>query len=85
MVMVAYGFQQPQCSCCSHVRRILRLVERDPDMRLRRQIVDFIGLHLLEDVAQSGAVGNIPGVEKHTRIGFVRIHIQMLDSIRVEC
>jgi hypothetical protein len=53
-------------------------------MRLRTQIVDFIGLHLLEDVAQSGAVGKIAGMEEHARIGFVRIHIQVVDPIRVE-
>ena len=44
-------------------------------MRLRSEIVDFIRLHLLDDVPQSRSIGNISGMEEQSRAGIMRIDV----------
>ena len=53
-------------------------------MRLRAEVVDLIRLNLLEDVPQSGAVGEIARVQEHPRAGLVRIYIEVIDPIGIE-
>jgi len=60
------------------------MVEGDPDMRLSPEIVNLIGLDLLENVPQSGAVGKIACMQEHPRAGLMRIYVNMIDAIGIE-
>jgi hypothetical protein len=51
---------------------------------LRGQIVDFVGLHLLNDVHQAGRVCHIAVVQNEVAILFVWILIQMVNTIGIE-
>ncbi|TRZ94652.1 MAG: GDP-mannose 4,6-dehydratase, partial [Rhodocyclaceae bacterium] len=41
------------------VGRVFRLFEAHGDMALRSKVVDFVGLHLLDDAHQAGTVGHV--------------------------
>ena len=53
-------------------------------MALRRQVVDLIGLHFLDDTNQAVGIGHIAIVEKKTAVGNVRVFVQMVDALRVQ-
>jgi len=46
-----------------------------------RQVINFIGLGLLHDADEIGAVGQIPVVQLETDMLFMRVHIQMVDPV----
>jgi hypothetical protein len=53
-------------------------------VRLRAQIIDFIGPDALQDSAQSGAIGQIAIVQVHPRSRFVRIGIDAVQAARIK-
>ena len=53
-------------------------------MALGAEVVDLIRLHLLDDPDQVGAVGEISVVENQSRVTFMRILVEVIDSARVE-
>jgi hypothetical protein len=53
-------------------------------VRLRRQIVDLVGLGFLDDAYQVGAVGHVSIVEDQPLIRFVGVLIEMFDPTRIE-
>ena len=53
-------------------------------MALSGQIVDFVGLNLLNDANQIGAVRQIAIVKREARMTDVRVLVQMIDPVRVE-
>ena len=66
------------------LRRVDRQVVADADMRLRAQVVHFLGHDLAEKVRKDRAVRQIAVVQKQPGILQVGIGIQMLDPRRVE-
>jgi hypothetical protein len=66
------------------VRRVLRLLERNRNVRLCRQVVDFVGLHLLNDPNEARGVGQVSMVQTQPDVFLVRILVQMIDAIGVE-
>jgi hypothetical protein len=48
------------------------------------QVVDLIGLHLLNDPDQVGAVREIPVVEHQERVALMGVLIQVIDPAGVE-
>ena len=73
--MIPDCFQKPQRPSTRYIGCVLGLIERDSDMRLRSEIVDFIRLHHFDDVPQTRSIRNIPGMEKQPRAGIMRIDI----------
>ena len=59
-------------------------LEGNLHMRLRREIVDLVGLRLLDDADQIGGVGQVAIVQDEARIGIMRILVEMLDPPGVE-
>jgi hypothetical protein len=73
--VLAQRFEQAQGAGTHHVGCILGLVEADAHVGLRRQVVDLVGLGLLEDVAQPGPVGDIAVVQKQRHALLVRVGV----------
>ncbi len=59
-------------------------LERHPDVALRRQIVDLVRLHLLDDADQIGGIGQVAIVQVQPHAALVRILVEMIDAIGVE-
>ncbi len=59
IVMVANRFEQAERAEADHVRGVLRLIERDPDVRLRGEIINFVGQCLFDYAAQAGGVAEV--------------------------
>src|SRR4051812_31117624 len=76
--------KQPKRACSGYVGSVFGLIKRNPHMRLSCQIVNFIGTDLLDDVSDSGAVGDITGMQEEPCGWIMRIYIKMVDSVRVE-
>ena len=61
-----------------HVGGVLGLIERDPHVRLGRQVVDLVGSHLLEHAPQPRSVGQV-SVDQLKSGLVMRVLIQMID------
>ena len=53
-------------------------------MALGTQVVDLIGLHLLDDPNQVGAVRQVPVVQHQPRVGLMGVLIKVIDTACVE-
>jgi hypothetical protein len=51
---------------------------------LRSQIVDFVGLHLLDDADEAGRIGEVAVVQDEAAGFDMRVLIQMIDAIGVK-
>src|SRR5216683_5813613 len=59
IVVITNRLEEAQCAESDHISSVFRLIERDPDVRLRRQIVNFVGEGLFDDPPQSGRVAKV--------------------------
>ena len=80
----ANGFQQAQRANAVGVGGVLGLFEAHRHMALGGQVVDFIGLHLLDDANQAGGVRQVPIVQDELAAGFVRVLVEVVDAVGVE-
>ena len=76
--------QDAQRADAIRVGRVLRLLERDGHMAHRGQVVDLVGLHLLDDAHQAGEVGQVAVVQHEVAVIDMRILIEMVDPVGVE-
>ena len=53
-------------------------------MALRRQVVDLVGLHLLDDADQIGGVGQVAVVQMQAHVALVRVLVEVIDAVGVE-
>ena len=53
-------------------------------MALRGEVVDFVGLDLLDDADQVGGVGQVAVVEDEAAVGVVRVLVEVVDAVGVE-
>ena len=77
-------FQQAQGAQAVGVGGIFGGLEADLHMALGGEIVDLVGLGLLDDADQVGRVGHVAVMQDEARIGLVRVLIEMLDAAGVE-
>src|SRR5581483_5364655 len=80
----ADGFEQSQRSERVAVGRVLRLLERHCDVRLRGKVVQLVRLHLLHHVQQARRIRHVAVMQDQLAIAGVRILIQIVDAIGVE-
>ena len=66
LVMVANRLEQAQRPHADHVGGIFGLIEGDAHVRLRREIVNLVGTHLLDDSPQPGAVAEVAIMQMQT-------------------
>ena len=83
LVVIADRLEQSERAQPDHVGGVLRLVEGDPDVRLRRQIVDFVGPGLLDYPSQPGAVAEV-AVMKLKPLAGLEALAEMIDPPRGE-
>ena len=80
----AHRLEQAQRAERVGVRGVLGGLEADLDVALRREIVDLVGLRLLDQADQVGGVGQVAVVQEETRVVLVRIDVEVIDAAGVE-
>ena len=83
LLVIADGFQQADHAHGHHVHGVFGLIETHPHMALGAQVVDFIRLDIVQHIAQSPGIRKISVMQVKTGL-LVRVHIQMINAIRVE-
>ena len=53
-------------------------------MALGPEVVDLVGLHLLDDPDQVGAVGEVPVMKHEARVTLMRVLVEVVDPCGVE-
>ena len=76
--------QQPKRPEPIGIGRVFRRLERDLNVRLRREIVDLVRLRFLNDADDIGRIGHISIVEIERNPFLVRILDQMIDALGIE-
>ena len=54
------------------------------DAALGGEVVDFVGLHLLDDADEAAGIGEVAVVQDELPIGLMRILIEVIDAVGVE-
>jgi hypothetical protein len=80
----ADGFEQAQGADAVGVGGVLGRLEADRHVAHRAQVVDLVGLHLLHDADQVGAVRQITVVQLEALVVDMRVLVQMIDPVGVE-
>ena len=80
----ANGLQDAQGTHRIRVGRVLGRVERHRDMALGRQVVNLVGLHVLDDADQARAVGHVAVVQHKPTVVDVGILVEVVDAVGIE-
>jgi hypothetical protein len=80
----ADGLQQPQRADAVGVGGVLGLLEAHRHVAHRAQVVDLVGLHLLHDAHQVGAVRQVTVVQLEAPVVDVRVLVEVVDAVGVE-
>ena len=80
----ADGFEEAKGAEGIGVGGVLRLFEGDLDVRLCGEVVDLVGLDLLDDVDERGAVGHVAVVKDELRVGIVGVLVDVVDTSGIE-
>ena len=80
----ANRLEDAECTEAIGVCRILRGVERDRHVRHRREVVDFVRLHLLDNPDQVGRIGQVPVMQDKIAMFYMGILVKVIDAIGVE-
>ncbi len=80
----ADGLQQAQRADAVGIGRVLGLLEAHRHVAHRAQVVDLVGLHLLHDADEVGAVGEVTVVQLEAGVVDVRVLVEVVDAVGVE-
>ena len=80
----ADGFEDAQRAQRIGVGGVFGFFEADRDVALRGEVVDFVGLHLLDDADEAGGIGEVAVVQDELAVVLVRILVQVVDAVGVE-
>ena len=80
LVVIAQRLEQSQRAQADHVGGVFRLIERDPHVRLRGEIVNLVGTHLLDDPPKAGAVAEVAVMQLQAFGAGTEALAQMIDS-----
>ena len=80
----ANGFQQPQRAHGINVGGVFRQLEAHRHMALGTQVVDFVGLGLLDNPDQVGAVAQVAVMQHKVAVVHARVLVDMVDTRGVE-
>jgi len=78
------SFQDPQGAEGIGIGGVFRRFEAHSHVALGPQVVDLVGLDLLDDLDQVAAVGQIAVMQEKAAIPFMGVLIQVIDSCGVE-
>ncbi|KAL4360953.1 hypothetical protein GQ457_04G020990 [Hibiscus cannabinus] len=62
------GFQQPESSGSDHVSGVIGDLKRDSHVRLSSQIVNLVGLDIVEPATKRGSVGEVSVMDLHASL-----------------
>jgi hypothetical protein len=80
----ANGLKQAQGPKSIGIGRVFWCLERYLHMRLRREVVDLVGLRFLHDADDVGRICNIAIVQMEGNTLLVRVMNQVVDSLGIE-
>ena len=80
----ADGLEDPQRAERVGVRGVLRRLERHRDVALRGEVVDLVGLDLLDHADQVRGVGEVAVVQVQPGARDVRVLVEVVDAVGVE-
>ena len=80
----ADAFEQAQRAKGVGVGGVFGGLERDLDVALRGEVVDFVGLGMLENADQVGGVGEVAVVQGEAPVGGVRVLVEVINALGVE-
>jgi len=80
----ADGLQKAEGSQGIDIGGVLRGLEAHRDMALRAEVIDLVGLQILQDAREVCGIGQIAVVHPETGIPDMRIPVDMIDALRVE-
>jgi len=78
------GLQECAAAECVGIRGVFRLLKRDRDVALCRQIVDFVRLHFLDNPDQAGGIREIAMMQGEIESLLMGVVIEMINSIGVD-
>ena len=76
--------EQSQGAHNDHVGGVFRRLETHRHMALRAQVVDLVGLHLVNDAGEVGRIGEIAVVEHELLLRHVRVLVDVIHPLGVE-
>jgi hypothetical protein len=80
----ADAFQNAQGTEGVGIGGVFGRFEGDGDVALRGEVIEFVGLNLLQDADQAGGVGQVAMMEDEPAVGLVRVLVEMVDPLGVE-
>ena len=80
----ADGFEEAEGAQGVGVGGVLWLFEGDLDVGLGAEVVDLVGLDLLDDLDEGRGVGEVAVVEKEFGMGLVGVFVDVIDASGVE-
>ena len=64
--------------------RVLGDLERDPDVALGAEVVDLVGLQLVDQLRQRHRLGEVAVVHEQAHAPLVGVAVEVVDPLRVE-
>jgi hypothetical protein len=81
---VADRFEQPDRSHARDVIRVLGNVERHAHVRLGSEVIDLVGLDLVNEAYEARRVGQVRVMQKQAHLLLVGVAIEVVDALGVE-
>ncbi|MNY14445.1 hypothetical protein D3C86_1476220 [compost metagenome] len=78
------GLEEAQSAKSIGVGRVLGRLKGDLDVALSGQVVDLVGLDLLDDADQVGGIRQVSVVQVKAAVGVMGILVEVVDAIGVE-
>src|SRR5579862_9476906 len=82
--VITRTIQKPQSPDGYRIGGVFGIIERDSDVGLRAEIIDFIGQSHFHDAPEARGIGEVAVVKNEAPAGFVGIGIHMINTRRVE-
>ena len=82
--VVMHRFEQAQRACGYNVGGVFRLVEAHADVRLRRQVVDFMRGREFQYAAKASTVGDVAIVERQLNALVMRVGVDVVQALGVK-
>ena len=82
LLAVSDCFEHSHRAHCIDIGRKQRHVKTDANVRLRGEVVDFVGLNRIDDVSQAAGVSQVSVVQSQLDAALMRILKQVIDPAR---
>jgi len=80
----SYGFEKLRGAEAGRIARVFGHVEADPHMALSCQVVDLVGLYVIDHVGELARIGEVSEVQEEPCTRLMRVGVDVVDAARVE-